>query len=112
MFKVVIVGGKDTGKYALFEKRCIHYLEKKASEGIMIYTTGDEYVERFSKRFRIDIRYFLCNFKKKKDALDARNEEMLADADAVIAFDNGMADVRMIIDKATEKNIPLRVAHI
>lgn len=110
MFRVAIVGGEGMGDYPRFKEKCIKILSNKAKEGgIVIYTTGDRFVEAFAERYRIDTRTFYTDFKKYgKDALKVRNEEMLSDCDAVIGFDDGLKDTKMIIKMATDLNLPLR----
>lgn len=111
MFKVVIVGGEHTHDYARFKKKCIECLKNKAKEGrIIIYTTGDRFVDAFSERYGIDTRFFPCDFKHYgKDALKYRAEAVLEDADAVIAFNDGQKDSQMIAKMAAEKGLPLRI---
>ena len=110
MFKVVIVGGESTKNYDFFEKKCIQCLKNKVkTDTVMIYSIGDSYVERFSKRFGIDVRFFVSKFKRKTSALNRRNEEMLADADALIAFNDKLKTTSTIIEKSNEKKIPSRI---
>ena len=102
MFKVVIVGGESTKNYDFFKN-------KVKTDTVMIYSIGDSYVERFSKRFGIDVRFFVSKFKRKTSALNRRNEEMLADADALIAFNDKLKTTSTIIEKSNEKKIPSRI---
>lgn len=110
MFKVVIVGGEGTNDYPKFKKKCIECLRNKVKEDhIMIYTTGDKYVDAFAERYSIDTRFFACDFKKYgKDALLMRAIDILEDADAVIAFNDGQKDSQIISRMASEKGLPLR----
>ena len=110
MFKVVIIGGESTNDYARFKKKCIECLRNKAKEGrIIIYTTGDKFVDAFSERYGIDTRFFPCDFKRfGRDALRYRAEDILKDADAVISFNDGQKDTQMIAKMAVEKGLPLR----
>lgn len=110
MFKVVIVGGESTKNYEFFEKKCIQCLKNKVkTDTVMIYSIGDSYVERFSSRFGIDVRFFITKFKRKPSALNRRNEEMLSDANALIAFNDKLKATTTIIEKANEKKIPSRI---
>ena len=110
MFKVIIIGGESTRDYEHFKKKCIECLRNKAKEGgIMIYTTGDKFVEAFTERYGINMRFFPCDFKKYgKDALKFRAMEMLEDADAVICFNDGQKSSQIIAKMAAEKGLPLR----
>lgn len=110
MFKVVIIGGESTKNYNFFEKKCIQCLKNKVkTDTVMIYTIGDKYVERFSTRFSIDVRIFYSKFKRKTSVLNKRNEEMMSDANALIAFNDKLKNTSMIIEKAKEKNLPIRI---
>lgn len=109
MFKVAIIGGEGMGDYPRFKERCIHFLKEKAKGGIMVYTTGDEFVEAFTERYRIDSRKFSADFQTYgRDALKVRNEEMLQDCDAVICFNDGIKDTKMILKMASEMGLPTR----
>ena len=111
MFKVAIMGGEGMGDYAYYEKKCIDMLRAKGKEGcgIMIYTSGDEFNDRFALKFRIDLRFFYVKWKEHgSDALKERNKEMLSDADAVIVFEDGLKDTKMFSEMAKEKGIPFR----
>ncbi len=110
MFKVAIIGGERTGDYPKFKEKCINLLRNKAKEGgIMIYTIGDKYVEAFAERYGIDYVFFPCDFQTfGRDALKYRAENLLKDADALIAFSKQIKDVDMIVRLANEKGIPVR----
>lgn len=113
MFKVIIIGGNQSNNYQFFEEKCIKCLRNKTSEGIMIYTTGDDFVERFGKRFNIDMRIFYANFKKNgNNALKMRNDELFKDAEALIAFDSGIKDTEVLINLAKAKNLPIRIFNL
>lgn len=110
MFKVAIVGGETMGDYPFFEKKCVACLKNKAkTEGITIYTTGDAFVSYFAEKFGISTRTFYTDWRTYgKDALKYRNEELLADCNAIITFDDGIKDTKMIAKMASEKNLPSR----
>jgi hypothetical protein len=110
MFKVAIVGGESTGNYDLFKDKCIHLLRNKAkSGGITIYTTGDEYVNRFSNRYGIDVRIFYTDWGRNgKNALKERNEKILESCDAFILFDNGIKSDQILYSMAKDKGLPCR----
>ena len=110
MFRVAIVGGENATEFNIFKQKCIFYLRNKAKEGrIIIYTTGDKFVDAFSERYGIDTRFFPCDFKRfGRDALRYRAEDILKDADAVISFNDGQKDTQMITKMAVEKGLPLR----
>ena len=111
MFKVAIVGGEGFGDYEIFEQDCIKCLRKKGKEGcgIMIYTTGDKFNDRFAMKFGVDLRYFNTEWQRfGQDALKERNMKMLENLDAVIAFEDGLKDTEIFLDQAKDKKIPYR----
>ena len=111
MFKVAIIGGKNTENYNFFKERCIYFLKKKAESGerILINTTGDDYVYNFCKQYGIDNKTYYTDWKTyKNDALKKRNEKIVAESDAMIYFDNGIKDEEMLYNAAKQKNTPIR----
>lgn len=111
MFRVAIIGGENTGNFDAFKERCIYFLRNKAKEGcgIMINTTGDEFVDKFAKMYNIDVRTFYTNWKKNgKNALIERNNEMLDSTDALIYFYGNKKDNTVIYEMALKRNIPTR----
>lgn len=111
MFKVAIIGGEDCLDYNFFQTKCINILRKKAQEKerIIIYTLGDEFVDRFSQRFGIETRTNFCDWKRDgKNALKNCVEDILNNIDAVILFDDGKSHIKYIYDNIKKKNIPLR----
>lgn len=111
MFKVAIIGGESTGKYEPFREKCIHLLKNKAKsgEGITIYTTGDEYVDKFAGRYGIDVRIFYTDWAKNgKNALKERNDRILESCDALVLFNNGIKSDEILYTMAKEKGVPCR----
>lgn len=110
MFNVAIIGGEQTGNYPMFKKKVINLIKNKAKQGgIMILTTGDRYVEAFAERYGIDYTFFPCDFATfGRNALKYRAENLLENADALIAFSTNIKDVDMIAKMAAEKGIPIR----
>ena len=112
MFNVIIIGAEDTGNYEFFRQKAIYYLSNKAKsgEGITIYTTGDEFIDRFTDRYRIDKHFFKADWKTYgKDALKCRNELMVRDANAIIFFQNNKRDFQVLYDYAKNKGIQARI---
>lgn len=110
MFNVVIIGGEDCGNYEFFKQKVIQLTKEKArTEGMTIYTTGDEYVKQLSQKYYIDTYFIECDWNTYgKDALKKRNERLLSDADALIYFDTNKKDFNIIYEIAKSKNIPCR----
>ena len=115
MFNVIIIGAEDTNNYNFFKEKTIKFLSRKAKsgEGITIYTTGDEYIDTFSKRFGIDERVFYTDWKSNgKDALKIRDNEILETANAIIFFQNNKKDFNTLFDQARKKNLPFRLVTV
>jgi len=111
MFNVIIIGGEYTSDYDFFMERCIKLLRDKAKsgEGITIYTTGDEFVEKFASQFHIDMKKFNTNWELHgKDALKVRNGEILKDANALIYFNTGKKDNECLYNYALKQGINCR----
>jgi len=109
MFKVAIIGGELSGDYPKFVERCTIFLKNKAKEGIMIYSTGDKFVNEFAKKYGIITKIFYCDFQTYgRQALKVRAENLLKDCDGVIAFRRDLKDIQMIIKLAEEKKITVK----
>lgn len=110
MFKVAIVGGENMGNYPFFEAKCVNCLKDKAKTvGVTLYTTGDAFVSKFAEKFGLSTRTFYTDWKTYgKEALKYRNEQMLSDCDAIISFDDGIKDTKMITKMAVDKGLPHR----
>ncbi len=111
MFKVAIIGGENMGNYPFFETKCVNCLKNKAkTEGVTIYTTGDSFVTRFAEKFGLTTRTFYTDWRTYgRDALKQRNIEMLSDCDAIISFNDGIKDTKMIVQMGIEKGLPHRL---
>lgn len=112
MFNVIVIGGEDCGCYEYFRSKMIYYLQNKAKsgEGITIFTTGDEFVNSFTKRYHIDVKIFVTNWKDYgKDALKHRNEELIKNANAIIYFQDGKKEHQMLLDMASKNAISCRI---
>ena len=115
MFRVAIIGGETATEFNIFKQKCIFYLKNKAKEGggITILTTGDEYVDKFAKQFNIDTQFFISNWKLYgKNALKKRNEELLEKCDALIYFNDGIKDNKMIYDLAQKFGLSTRIVNL
>ena len=112
MFNVIIIGGEDTENYDFFKKKTAECLINKArsGEGITILTTGDAFIDEFTKQFRIDKQFFPTDWRTfGKEALKYRNEEILKRANAIIFFQNGRKDSQILFDMAVKRKLPNRL---
>lgn len=111
MFNVAIVGADGLNNYDYCMSKTIKILSRKAKEkeGIMILSTGEDFVKKFSTKFNIDTQTYFTDFKKYgKNALKMRNIELLDNCNAIIIFNDGKKDTSVLKDMAMSRNIPLR----
>lgn len=110
MFKVAVIGGENMGDYKLFAQKCVHFLKNRASEGIIILSSGDRYVDVFAKATNIDVKQYNVDWGKfGKNALKSRNIKMIEECDAVIIFDDGTKDTHHFMEMSRESGKPIRV---
>lgn len=118
-FRVIIAGSKSFSNYKMFKERCDHYLSEKMKECAIIIITGTsmntkELIERYAKSRSLLIEYCDANWDRYgQNAAYVSNEEMLENADAVIAFsginDHEATVTNSLIKSAKSKNIRVRV---
>lgn len=112
MFNVIIIGAEDTQNYNFFKTKTIKILSNKAKnhERIRILTTGDSYVEEFTKRYGIETIFFKTDWLSfGKEALKYRNEEIIKAADAIIFFQNNKKDSQMLFNESKKNGIIYRL---
>ena len=113
MFKVIIIGAENRGDYKMFVQKCAFFLKNKISNGLMILSCGDKYVDILTTTANIDKQMFYCDWKAHgKDALKYRNQKMLKECDAIIAFEDDTKDTNFFIEMAKEAKKPLRVIRL
>ena len=111
MFNVAIIGAEGLNDYYYCQGKCINCLKRKSEEKepITIFSTGDSFVDLFSTKFGINVKNFYTNWRDHgKNALKVRNEEILANCNALIAFNDNRKDTKMLYDLAVERGIPVR----
>jgi hypothetical protein len=112
MFNVAIIGAESFDNYDFCKEKCIKCLKKKADSGesITIHTTGDSFVDQFSKRYHINVKTFYANWQiYGKMALKQRNSELINGCNAMIIFDNQTKDIDILKKLAIDNEIPIRV---
>lgn len=112
MFNVAIIGAESFNDFNFCKEKCIKCLKRKADSGesITIHSTGDSFVDQFSKRYHINVRNFYTNWQNYgKMALKQRNYELINDCHAMIVFDNNTKDINILKKLAIDNNIPIRV---
>lgn len=118
-FRVIIAGSKSFSNYKMFKERCDHYLSEIKKEHAIIIITGTsvntkELIERYAKSRSLLIEYCNANWGRYgQNAAYVSNEEMLENADAVIAFsginDHEATVTNSLIKLAKSKNIQVGV---
>lgn len=112
MFNVIIIKGDKLKDYNFFAKKCAYYLKEKgkSGEGITIFSTGDNFVEKFATKYGITIQYFFPEWKKYgKNSLQIRDKNILLNANALIAFDDGTSEIHHLINEAKKLDIAIRI---
>ena len=110
MFNVAIIGADGAKNYQTFKTKCIYYLARKAKEGITIFTIEEnEYIERFASEYRINLRMVSPDwYSYGKSALLERNKVVISSCSAVISFEDGRKDTKILKKMAEEAGLPVR----
>ena len=114
MFRVIIAGGRDFNNYAGLSAS-MDYLLKNVCDEIQIICGmargADRLGERYAKERGYKIRYFPADWDTYgKSAGYRRNVEMASNADALVAFWDGVSyGTKHMIDIAKEKGLAIRV---
>lgn len=110
MFNVAIIGAASLEDYSFFKERCKYLLQNRISEGITIYATEEiPFVVRFATEFHLNIQYFYTDWRAYgKKAIRERNKQLLATCNALIWFDDGLKDTKMLRDMAQSIGTPVR----
>ena len=112
--RVIIAGGRDFEDYPLLKSKCESILKTVPKEDITIICGtakgADTLGEWFAKEKRYNIVYFKPDWNIGKKAGVLRNKEMADNADALIAFWDGVSRGTMhMIRIAKEKGLKVRV---
>ena len=111
MFKIAIIGADGINDFNFCLNKTIKIIKNKASEkeGIMLLSTGEEFVKKFSELFSIDFQVLFTDFKKYgKDALKMRNKELLNLSDAIIIFNDNKKDTNFLFEMTKKTSLPYR----
>ena len=115
-YKVIIAGGRHFDNYDLLKERCDYYLQNKMKEGRVVVVSGhatgaDALGERYAQE-----RGLMCDAhpadwnKHGRAAGPIRNAEMAEEADALIAFWDGVSiGTKNMIDTAKSKGLKVAV---
>lgn len=115
VFKVIIAGGRDFNDYNLLKTKVDRILfNKKLTHKICILSGkargADSLGERYAKENSLEILEFPADWETfGKRAGVKRNAEMANEADALIAFWDGVSQgTKHMIDIATKKGLLVR----
>ena len=110
MFNVAIIGADGAKDYQTFKGKCIYYLSRKAKEGITIFTIeGNDFIERFASEYRINVRQMMPDwYSYGKSALAERNKALVKACSAIISFEDGRKNTKMLKKMAEEAGLPVR----
>ncbi len=114
MFRVIIAGGRDFNDYDLLEKT-IDMLFVNISEEIVIICGmargADSLGKRYAKRKGYQVSYFPAEWDKYgKAAGYIRNEQMAQNADALVAFWDGVSKgTKHMIETAKRYELKIRI---
>lgn len=115
-FRVIIAGGRDFNDYHLLERTMDHLLSNITADVVVVCgmargadTLGEQYAK--ARGYRVD--YYPADWDKHgRSAGYRRNEQMAQNADALVAFWDGMSrGTKSMIDLARQYNLKVRVKH-
>lgn len=115
-FRVIIAGGRDFNDYHLLERTMDHLLSNLTADIVVVCgmargadTLGEQYAK--ARGYRVD--YYPADWDKHgRSAGYRRNEQMAQNADALVAFWDGMSrGTKSMIDLARQYNLKVRVKH-
>lgn len=112
-FKVIIAGSRTFDDYDLLHERCDYFFSNKKPTAILCGEArgADRLGKRYGIEHGIEVLYFPADWDRNgKSAGYLRNREMAENADALIAFWDGVSKGTLnMIELANKKGIPVRV---
>lgn len=115
-FAVIIAGTRTFSNYDLLQERCDFYFSRRAPTAIICGEArgADTLGRKYAEEHGIAVESFPANWEKYgKSAGYIRNQEMVNNADALIAFWDGKSrGTKNMIEIAEKKGIPIRIVKI
>jgi len=114
MFRLIIAGGRDFDNYEALEK-AVDYLLSNVNDEIVIVCGkargADTLGERYAKEHSYKVHYFPADWDRLgRRAGIVRNEEMAQNADALVAFWDGVSrGTKNMIETAQKYKLLVRV---
>ena len=112
MFRVIIAGGREFNDYNLLKEKCDSVLRNKKEVVIISGCArgADILGEKYANEKGFKIREYPADWNLGKKAGYLRNTQMAENADALIAFWDGVSKgTKNMIDIATKKGLLVRV---
>ncbi|MBC7076226.1 MAG: DUF2493 domain-containing protein [Syntrophomonadaceae bacterium] len=115
MFRLIIGGSRSFKDYELLKKECDLFLQDVKEDKIVIITGGTRGADKLGEKYADEKgfwkRSFPINFEKfGDDATYIRNEEMVEEGDALIAFWDGKSSgTKNLIELAKEKGLQVKI---
>ena len=112
-FKLIVAGGRDFSDYNLLCHRLDSLLRAKDPKDIVIVSGGaqgaDKLGERYAEKRGLRVEVYEAEWNRfGKRAGYLRNSQMADNADGLVAFWNGSAGTKNMIDIATEQGLVVR----
>lgn len=116
MFRIIIAGGRDFKDYKLLSQTMNHLLSNIKDDIIVVCGKArgaDTLGEQYAKEHRYSVQYFPADWNRYgKAAGYLRNIEMAKNADALVAFWDGLSlGTRHMIETAKARGLRVRVKH-
>ena len=114
MFRVIVAGGRDFNNYAGLAQKLDKLLANVTDEIVIVCGMArgaDRLGEQYAKERGYSVRYFPADWDRYGKAADyLRNTEMAKNADALVAFWDGMSlGTRHMIEIARSRGLKVRV---
>lgn len=112
---LLVSGGRDFNDYNLLKNKLDYYLSNQDKNSITIlsgHARGtDLLAEKYAQEKDLNLKIFPADWDKHgKSAGFIRNNEMIKEADILVAFWDGQSKgTKHAIDSAKKKNIPIRI---
>lgn len=112
-FDVIIAGSREFSDYDLLCEKCDKIFSRRKPTAILCGEArgADLLGKRYAKEHDIHVESYPAHWDKYgKAAGMMRNKQMLADADALVAFWDGQSSgTKNMLDIAANKGIPVRL---
>lgn len=116
-YKVIIAVSKSFSDYQLFKSKCQYYLSEITKTHTIVILTGasklsDEFIRKLSNDMNFITEPHEANWAKyeKGEAICRSNDEMTSNADALIAFWDGISTgIKDMLERAKQKKIKVAI---